>query len=153
MKKIIFLIVMLFSFVAMEAQVVTSVITYPATAISVTSPTATADIYKITNTTVGYWLVKAPMTWISTQDIAIQLDSVSGNHTNVAVALYGQKFALKGDWTQIGSTINWKGTTKDTVIVLSNASATRWQNFKVQYTGTGIGVTKLTYQQFKLWFQ
>ena len=151
MKKIIFLIIALLSVVAIEAQVATSYITFPATAVSLTSPTATASILKVTNTTVGYWLVKAPMDKGSKQDVAIKLDSVSGNHTNVAVAFYGQKSELKGDWTQIGSTINWKGVSKDTVIVLSNATFNYYQNFKVQYTGTGTGVTKLTQQNLKLW--
>lgn len=151
MKKLLFLIVMLLTVVATKAQVVTSTIAFPATAVSVTSPTATASIYKITNTTVGYWLIKAPMDKGSKQDWAIKLDSVSGNHTNVAVAIYGQKSALKGDWTQIGSTVNWKGVSADTTMVISNATFNYYQNFKVQYTGTGTGVTKLTQQNIKLW--
>jgi hypothetical protein len=151
MKKYLMLIVMLFSFIAMEAQVATSIVTAPATAVSLTSPTATASIYKITNATAGYWLVKAPLEKGSKQDWAIKLDSVSGNHTNVAVAVWGQKSSLKGDWTAIGSAVNWKGTTADTVIIISNASFVYYQNFKVVYTGTGTGVTKLTQQNLKLW--
>ena len=151
MKKVIFLIVMMFAFVAMQAQVATVSIAYPASAVSLTSPTATASIYKVTNTTVGYTLFKAPMDKGSKQDWAIKLDSISGNHTNVAVAIYGQKSALKGDWTAIGSAVNWKGVTADTTIVISNATFVYYQNFKIQYTGTGTGVTKLTQQNLKLW--
>ena len=151
MKKVLFLIVMLFSFVVMEAQIATANVYIPNTFGKIESPTAAASIYKVTNNVAGYVLFKAPMNYPSTQDFTIQLDSVSGNHTNVAVAIYGQKSALKGDWTQIGSTVNWKGTTKDTVITVSNSTANRYQNFKYQFTGTGTGVTKITKCYLKLW--
>ena len=155
MKKVLFLIVMLFSFISMEAQtkVQEATILIPNTFGSIVSPTAIASIYKITNTVAGYVLFKAPMNNGSKQDFVIELDSVSGNHTNVAVAIYGQKSALKGDWTQIGSTVNWKGTTADTVIVVSNATFVYYQNFKYVFTGTGTGVTKLTQNYIKLWLE
>lgn len=153
MKKVLFLIVMVFAFVAVQAQVAQTSILIPNTHGAIISPTTAANIYKITNTTVGYVLFKAPMNNGSKQDFVIKLDSVSGNHTNVAVKIYGQKSALKGDWTQIGSTVNWKGTTADTVIVVSNASYNYYQNFKYEFTGTGTGVTKLTNNYLKLWLE
>jgi hypothetical protein len=153
MKKIIFLIAMLVTFVAVQAQVATVQVVYPNTFGKAVSPTAVADIYKITNTTVGYILFKAPQNEGSKQDFVINLDSVSGNHTNVAVKVYGQKSELKGDWTQIGSTVNWKGTTKDTVITVSNATFVYYQNFKYEFTGTGTGVTKLKNSYLKLWLE
>jgi hypothetical protein len=153
MKKIILMLVMLISMVAISAQIATVNILVPNTFGQIVSPTATADIYKITNTTAGYTLTKASMNSGSKQDFVIKLDSVSGNHTNVAVAVYGQKSALKGDWTQIGSTVNWKGTTRDTVIVISNATYVYYQNFKKVYTGTGTGVTKIGYDYTKLWLE
>lgn len=88
----------------------------------------------------------------TTQDYLCQLDSTSGNHTNVAVALYGQKFETAA-WSQIGSTVNWKGTTADTTIVISNATANRYRKYKAVFTGTGTGVTTVDSQEFKLYLE
>lgn len=109
--------------------------------------------YTITNTTVRYCIFLAPQHFKTTQDYVVNLDSVSGNHTNVAVQLQGQKSKLKGDWTNIGSAVNWKGTTADTTIVISNTSANRYRNYRVSFTGTGTGVTKVDEQELKLWFE
>lgn len=107
--------------------------------------------YTITNTTVLTFIYDARgMDWTNTQDFLFQLDSVSGNHTNVAVALYGAKFAT-GAYSAIGSAVNWKGTTADTTIIISNATATRWNYFKITMTGTGTGVSKLDAQEVKLY--
>lgn len=153
MKKLILFLIVCISAIALQAQVATTTVLIPNTFGQIISPTATASIYKITNTTVGYVLFKAPMNNGSKQDFIIKLDSVSGNHTNVAVAIYGQKSTLKGDWTQVGTTVNWKGTTKDTVIIVSNATFNYYQNFKYQYTGTGTGVSKLSENYLKLWLE
>jgi hypothetical protein len=153
MKRFIFLLVMVLSFVVVNAQLATKNIVYPSTYGKIVSPTAAASIYKITGTVAGNVVFYAPMARPVTQDLTVKLDSVSGNHTNVAVALFGQKSTLKGDWTAIGSAINWKGTTADTVIVLSNATANRYQNFRVVFTGTGTGVTKITSVGLKLWME
>jgi len=153
MKKFLFLIVAILAFFTAEAQIAKAKILVPNTFGGTVSPTATANIYKITNSVAGYILTEAAVNNGSKQDFVIKLDSVSGNHTNVAVAIYGQKSALKGDWTQIGATVNWKGTTKDTVIVVSNATFTYYQNYKKVYTGTGTGVTKLVYDYTKLWLE
>ena len=52
--------------------------------------------------------------------------------------------------TQI-ATATWKGTTADTVIILSNTTANRYRYFKITLTGTGTGVTKVSDQELKLW--
>lgn len=153
MKKFILILLALVVCLAASAQIASTDITVPNTFGKIISPTASASIYKITNTTVGYLLFKAPMNNGSKQDFTIKLDSISGDHTNVAVAIYGQKSALKGDWTQIGTTVNWKGTTADTTFVVSNATYNYYQNFKYQFTGTGTGVTKLTSNYLKLWLE
>ena len=123
MKKILILLVLLISTVVVNAQtkIQETSILIPNTFGSITSPTAAASIYKITNATAGYTLTKASMNNGSKQDFVIKLDSVSGNHTNVAVAVYGQKSALKGDWTQIGPTVKRNSTTNDVVIFISIA--------------------------------
>ena len=154
MKKIILMSILLMSIVTVSAQVASTTVLYPNTFGKVVSPTASAKMYKISGTVAGYILFKAPMNSGSKQDFTIRLDSVGGDHTNVAVAIYGQKSALKGDWTQIGSTVNWKGTTADTIITVSNASYVYYQNFKYVFTGTGAtGVTKLSSSYLKLWVE
>lgn len=108
--------------------------------------------YTLTNEVAQYWFVKANQKVPTTQDFIVKLDSLSGDHTNVAVQLMGQKSPDKGDWTNIGSAVNWKGTTADTTIVISNATATRYRNYKVVYTGTGTGKTTIDIQELKLWY-
>jgi len=106
--------------------------------------------YTVTNTTAVNLIWFAPNDWTTTQDYLIQLDSVSGDHTNVAVALYGAKFAT-GAYSAIGSAVNWKGTTADTTIIISNATANRYRYYKVVVTGTGTGVSKVDSQELKLY--
>lgn len=112
----------------------------------------TATDYNVTNTTARLFIIEAAKENPCTQDFYVNLDSVSGNHTNVAVALYGAKFADTA-YSQIGSTINWKGTTADTTIVISNATATRYNFYKWTVTGTGTGVTKVDTQILKLYLE
>jgi hypothetical protein len=146
MKRFLFLVSLVFSLAA-SAQLATVNVIIPSTSSNLITTT-----YNVTNAVVGYMVFKAPQNQPTTQDYLVKLDSVSGNHTNVAVAVYGQKFDTSA-WVAIGSAINWKGTTRDTIIVFSNATANRYRNYKVQYTGTGTGVTRLTYQQFKLYLE
>lgn len=132
-----------------------------ATAQSVTLPTMDSYVkggtyqiintdYTLTNTTARTFIYTAPQPEPTTQDYVVNLDSLTGNHTNVAVALYGQKSEVKADWTQIGSTVNWIGTTADTTIIISNATANRYRNYKAVITGTGTGTTKVDVQELKL---
>ena len=106
--------------------------------------------YTVTNTTPVNVIWQAGYDFKACQDYLIQLDSVSGNHTNVAVALYGAKFATSA-YSAIGSAVNWKGTTGDTTIVISNATANRYRYYKIVVTGTGTGVTKIDSQELKLY--
>lgn len=145
MKKILFLIAVLFVAVSATAQLATLAI--PAGQTYKTYSTT----HTITNTTAGYFLYNAIQQVPTTQDYIVRLDSVSGNHTNVAVVLQGQKFP-ESAWTTI-ATVNWKGTTADTTILISNATANRYMNYKVTFTGTGSGVTSIKNQKFKLYFE
>lgn len=107
--------------------------------------------YTLTNTTARTFVFYPNFHQKSTQDYIVNLDSLTGNHTNVAVALYGQKSSVAADWTQIGSTVNWLGTTADTTIIISNVTANRYRIYKVVLTGTGTGTTKVDNQELKLW--
>jgi hypothetical protein len=106
--------------------------------------------YTVTDAVETWLSVEGALDFKSTQDFRVELDSTSGDHSNVAVALYGKKFS-GDDWTQIGSTVNWAGTTSDTTITISNTTANRYRFFKFGYTGTGTGVTTVDKQEFKLW--
>jgi hypothetical protein len=152
MKQFI-LMIMLFVGMAMTAQTVT----LPTMAGDANNPNATAQLvktdYVLTNTTVRNFVFTAPQPKPTTNDFVIDLDSLAGNHTNVAVAVYGQKSTIKADWTQIGSTVNWKGTTADTTIVISNATANRYSNYKYVLTGTGTGTTTVANLWLKLYLE
>lgn len=148
MKNFI-LFIMLLVGMTLTAQTVT----LPSMAGAAQNPNATAQVvitdYLLTNATARNFIFTAPQPKPCTQDYVIKLDSISGNHTNVAVALYGQKSILKGDWEQIGTTVNWKGTTADTVIVISNVTANRFSRYKSTVTGTGTGTTNIPDQALK----
>ncbi|HEY5588412.1 MAG TPA: hypothetical protein VIK86_05585 [Candidatus Paceibacterota bacterium] len=106
--------------------------------------------YNLDTTTARTFIFTAPQAQPTTQDYVVNIDSVFGNQTNVAVALYGQKSTIAVDWTQIGSTVNWLGTTSDTTIIISNATANRFRNYKAVITGTGNGRSKIDAQELKL---
>ncbi|NIA28718.1 MAG: hypothetical protein GWP06_02245 [Actinobacteria bacterium] len=144
MKKFILFLIAIMAVGFVNAQ--TAYIDKPATYVSYTN-----DI-TVTNSTAATMYFTGKQDFPATQDYLCVLDSTSGNHTNVAVALYGQKFASSA-WAQIGSTINWVGTTSDTTIVLSNATANRYRKYKVIFTGTGTGVTTVDSQELKLWLE
>jgi hypothetical protein len=146
MKKLFFLIAVLVAFISVKAQTVNYAMPSGASYMSVITD------YNLTNTTVRNFIYLAPQNFAATQDYLIQLDSVSGNHTNVAVALYGAKFSSSA-YSQIGSTVNWEGVSADTTIVISNATANRYRYYKVVLTGTGTGVTKVDSQELKLFDQ
>lgn len=148
MKKLFLILAVLFAVVTVSnAQLGTTVMNAGNTYAKVVSD------YNVTNTTAAYYLFKAGQHYPTTQDYIVQLDSVSGNHTNVAVALYGQKSEVLGDWTAIGAAVNWKGTTADTTIAISNTTANRYRNYKITFTGTGSGVTKIDTQELKLYLE
>lgn len=148
MKKLFLILAVIFAVVSVSnAQLGTTVMNAGTTYAKVVSD------YNITNTTAVYYQFKAGQHYPTTQDYVVNLDSISGNHTNVAVALYGQKSDLKGDWTAIGAAINWKGTTADTTIIISNSTANRYRNYKITFTGTGTGVTKIDTQELKLYLE
>lgn len=148
MKKII-LFIMLLVGVTLTAQTVT----LPSMASAAQNPNATAQVvttdYTLTNTTVRNFIFTAPQPKPCTQDFVVKLDSVSGNHTQITVAVYGQKSAIKGDWTQIGTTST--STLGSDIVLISNATANRYSNYKYVITGTGTGTTKIDALALKLY--
>lgn len=152
MKNVILFIMLVVATIATAQTVTLPTMAAASTNVSATNQVVLTD-YVLSNTTVRNFLWTAPQPKPTTQDIVIDLDSLAGNHTNVAVAVYGQKSNIKGDWTQIGSTINWKGTTSDTTIIISNATANRYSWYKTTLTGTGTGTTTVANQVLKLYLE
>lgn len=104
----------------------------------------------LTNTTAKWFQFNFTPDQYVASNLIVHLDSTSGNHTNVAIAVYGRINDLQA-WTAIGSAINWAGTTADTTIVFASTTEAAYRQFKVLYTGTGTGTTTIDRQVFKIW--
>ena len=147
MKRLILFIALMFAFAISNAQTV---------ALTDLSGGATyrnvATDYTLTNTTARTFTITArDLHQMAAQDLVIHLDSLAGNHTNVAVAFYGKKSTYTAAWTQIGSTVNWAGTTSDTTVTISNTTEAGYRYYKWTLTGTGTGTTTVANQELKLW--
>jgi len=104
----------------------------------------------LSNTTAKWFQFNFTPDQYVASNLIVNLDSTSGNHTNVAIAVYGRINDLQ-TWTAIGSAINWAGTTSDTTIVFASTTEAAYRQFKVLYTGTGTGTTTIDRQVFKIW--
>ena len=142
MKKLIFIIALMVIAFGSQAQMLTTTLNMGNSYANVTTD------YVLTNTTARYWQINAQPEWYNAQEVVVQLDSTSGNHTNVAVALYG-RFSDQIAWAAIGSAQNWKGTTADTTLVFSNSTENKYRQFKLLFTGTGTGTTTIDRMEFK----
>ena len=107
--------------------------------------------YTLTNTTARFWQVETAADYYNAQNFIVNLDSAGGNHTNVALVVYGRISDLD-TWTVIGDTINWVGTTSDTTIKFTNATEVAYKQFKLLFTGTGTGVTTISQMEFQQWY-
>jgi hypothetical protein len=146
MKKIIAIFVIALMAFTAPAQMLTTQLDKGVTYVNVGTD------YTLTNTTAAYWQVNAQSDYMTAQDVIVHLDSASGNHTNVALAIYGRKSAQTSTWTAIGSPINWKGTTIDTTIIFSNTTENGYRQYKILFTGTGTGTTTIANMELKLWY-
>ena len=150
MKNVILFIMLMVGFV-----VTAQTVTLPTMGAANNNPAATNQVvltdYVLTNTTVRNFIFTAPQPKPCTQEFVIQLDSLAGNHTQITVAVYGQKSAIKGDWTQIGSTST--STLGADIVLISNATANRYSNYKYVLTGTGTGTTTIANIWLKLYLE
>jgi len=106
----------------------------------------TTDV-TVTDATPVWYLIKTTTDWPTTQHIIVDFDSVSGNHTAMALLLYGRNFD-DGAWTAISSTIVDGGVNSAIDITLTNTTETRWRQFKLLLTGTGTGVSTIDKVEF-----
>ena len=141
MRKYILLIALMLTVVISNAQITTANL-----AKDVTYWEYTTDV-TLTNTTPKYFIINTQPDWYTAQGYIVQLDSVSGNHTNMAVVLAGRVSDQTSTWTTI-STVNWTGAS-DTTIISINATENAYRQFKVTFTGTGTGVSKIDNFEFK----
>jgi hypothetical protein len=106
--------------------------------------------YVITNAVADTFIIYAPRNYPCTQAYSVNLDSTSGDHTNIATSLYGSLLGVT--YTQIGSTDNWTGTNEGTTTVtISNSTANRYNYYMVIFVGTGTGTTTIDWQRFQIW--
>lgn len=145
MKNFIFIALIMCMFTGISnAQLVTATLSGDATYTEISTD------YTITDAVAGYYLINANQKYYTAQDLVIQLDSTSGNHTNVAVQLYG-RVTDNSAWATIGSAVNWTGATADTTILYTNTTENGYRSYKVLFTGTGTGVTTISNLEFKQW--
>jgi hypothetical protein len=142
MKKLFILLLLAIVSIAVRAQTATF-------ALKTINDYTWNSNYTLTNAVADTFIINAPRNYPATQSYSVNLDSASGNHTNVAVALYGS--LLGTTYTQIGSTVNWKGTSVDTTITITNTTTNRYDYYKIIITGTGTGTTTIDWQKFRIW--
>ena len=144
----------LFIMLLVGSIVTAQTVTLPSMGAAAQNTAATAQLvttdYVLTNTTVRNFIFTAPQPKPTTQDFVIQLDSLAGNHTQIVAVVYGQKSSIKGDWTQIGTATSTLGSD---VILISNATANRYSNYKYTLTGTGTGTTTIANMWLKLYLE
>lgn len=145
MKKILILFVFLIAAIGLQAQTGTFDLG------SGTMFTVGTD-YTITGTTAIWFQFNAYKNYPLTQDFEVTLTKGTGTVTNVAVTLYGRKFA-GDDWTQIGTALASGTITTTYTGTISNTLVNRYRQFKVLYQGTGTGTTTISTQIFKIWLQ
>ena len=144
--KNLFLITVLVSFtMCLQAQFLTSKLNSNDYVTELTSQT-----YSIENTTAGYWYVIAPKIAPTAQMVTVKLDSIAGDHTNVAVQLQG-RYNSHSAWANVGSAVNWTGATADTTFNIVNTTENGYRHFKLLFTGTGTGETQISTLFFKQW--
>ncbi len=85
----------------------------------------------------------------TTQDVLLTLDSIDA--PAVSIQLKGKKFA-ENDYSNIGSAVEWAGTSEDTTITISNATANRYRYIGLTVTATS-GKAQLTKLKEKIYLE
>lgn len=93
-------------------------------------------------------VVEAPQHYPTTQDLEIKLDSIAT--PGASLQLTGSKFGTT--YANIGSPVVWAGTSADTTIVISNATANRYRYYKLTVSRTA-GSALITSYKFKLYYE
>jgi hypothetical protein len=145
MKKLFFVLALMFAFAISEAQIATINVPKGNTYVEYTT-----DVV-LTDAVVKYFVFNAPQDYYTAQSFIVHLDSLAGNMTSCTVALLGRISDQTATWTSIGS-IKWGSTTADTTIIYVNATENGYRQFKLSFTGAGTGTSTIANTEFKQWF-
>jgi|GEM_PF-3243510 hypothetical protein len=145
MKKLIFILALVFMIIGTATAQTASFATIPA---SETMQTINTD-YTLTNTTVSWFKFTAKKDMSTNQDFQCTFSKGTGNQSQVDVVLYGRKF-VSDSWTSIG-TGSWQHGVNDSIVTISNTVYNRFREYKAEYTGTGTGTSTIDQQIFKQW--
>ena len=145
MKKIILVLALMFAVAISEAQITTAYLQPDQTFWKYTTNVT------LTNTTAQYFVVKSSAPWYTAQSYTVNLDSLTGNHTKIAIVLAGRTSDINSTWTTI-STTNWGCTTLDTTATVLNATENHYRQFKITFTGTGTGTSRIDNFEFKQYY-
>ena len=146
MKKLALLLSMVFAFTFLNAQIATLNLT-PGN----TYAEYTTDVV-LTNAVAQYFLINAPQNYFTAPYIAVAVDSTSGNHTSLNIALTGQLTDQTDVWTAI-SDVTWDmdhaGSAADTIIITGSDAETFYRRYRVTFTPVGTGTSTITNFEFK----
>jgi len=149
MKKITLLIVLVMGFMFMNAQIATLNLNS-----GNTYKEYTTDVV-LTNAVAQYFIVKAGQNWHTSPYIAVAVDSTTGNHTSLNIALTGRLTDQTTVWTAI-SDVTWDmdhvGSAADTIIITGAAAETFYREYKITFTPVGTGTSTITNFEFKQYF-
>ncbi len=104
--------------------------------------------YTLTNTTAIWFKYKIARDNPITFDYQYNLDSLTGDHTSIAIAIYGRIFT-SDDWTLLSTTTATNGTGTANI---SQTVPLRIRELKIEYTGTGTGTSRIDEQILKIWY-
>lgn len=139
------IIALMFTYVISNAQMLTTNLGDDQTYVKVTTD------YVLSNNVAKYWQINTNPKYYNAQTFVVNLDSTSGNHTNIAVVFAGRVSDIDPTWTTI-STTNWRCTTADTTFVVTTATETLYRQFKLTFTGTGTGTSTIDAMVFKQYY-
>ena len=110
---------------------------------------STTDV-NIDTTKAKYIIIDAShITYPTTRHFYAEIDSVVGNHTAVAVTLHGRNFDGEG-WTSLPIIATNLGVDSKIPVHFHDTIASPYRKFKITFTGTGNGRSKLDVMEFKL---
>ena len=105
----------------------------------------------LTDVTAKWFQYNAPQSVPISLTYSALLTKGTGSHTETTVQLYGKCFT-GDDWVLITTALS--GTITTTYNLTINVTThLQYRYFKVLFTGTGTGTTKITSQNFKIWLQ
>lgn len=143
MRKILLSFAILIVAVSLQAQDFTGKLTPGRTYLEKSMSTFT-----LTNTDTVDIVVSVQQHQPFTIDVAVALDSISGNPTGT-LYLQGRK-ADTEDWSDIANTV-W--STADDDVLVSHTTAVRYRELRLRFITGGTGVTEADDYWVKLWLE